>query len=127
MEKSIFDQMTHIATKVRQERKKRKFEIIKKSQKQKKSNFISFFKFPNYLRDDLVLSTKWLYGGFIISLDKLKLLVDPGAELLGRISKIEDLLSINSVFVSHNHIDHTAGINTALEFITLQPTKSSSF
>lgn len=82
-----------------------------------------FFKYPYELFDELILSTKWLFNGFLIYLGKVIILVDPGAEILTRIPDLKDLLKVNTLYISHGHIDHYADANIAIEFMVLPKQK----
>lgn len=59
----------------------------------------------------------WLYNGFVIGVDDMVLAVDPGVNFVLRLTESGfDLSSINHVFLSHLHLDHTADANTLLEW-----------
>lgn len=74
-----------------------------------------------YSKDDVAISSqKWLFNGFIIEYNDLKLCVDPGVDFLSRCSQSEiDLTDINSMFISHAHIDHYASANVISEQIAM--------
>lgn len=104
---------------LRRERRVKKNKIISDFKNDSQSMHLEFFKYPEYLVNDLILSTKWLFNGFIIKAGELNMLVDPGAELLSRIHDITSLLRLNTLFISHSHIDHYSSAEVALEFMKL--------
>lgn len=57
---------------------------------------------------------------------ELRMLVDPGVELLSKIANVEKLLGLNTLFISHSHIDHYASAEIALEFMKLPPNKRTT-
>lgn len=68
----------------------------------------------------------WLYNGFLIYLPGLVMLVDPGVDILYRmsLSKI-NISQINTMFISHGHLDHVAGANVVSDWLirSLQKTQ----
>lgn len=119
MKKSNSGNMVDLFRKLRAFRNETKKKLIKYVKRENTNYFIDFFKYPNALNNPIFLSTKWLYGGFIIDVGNLVILVDPGAELLSRIKDPQELLKANVLFISHAHIDHYASANVALEFMKL--------
>lgn len=60
----------------------------------------------------------WFYNGFIIELPKLSMLVDPGVDISYRLALGEyPITKINTLFISHAHLDHTAGVNTIMDWL----------
>lgn len=119
MKKLNIDSLSNEFKEVREARKRYSIRLYEKSLQQiSDENKVIFFRYPKYLENKFILSTKWLFNGFILHVGKVKLLVDPGAELLSRVPKIEHLLDINTLFISHAHIDHYAGANLAIELMT---------
>lgn len=60
----------------------------------------------------------WLYNGFIIYLPNLVMLVDPGVDILYRLAISNIAISqINTLFVSHGHLDHVGGANVILDWL----------
>ncbi len=70
----------------------------------------------------------WLYNGFLIVENELVMAVDPGPDFLYRlqISKINPSW-INSLFISHAHIDHYASANVLLDWLVRANQKVSIF
>ncbi|MFZ5365964.1 MAG: MBL fold metallo-hydrolase [Patescibacteria group bacterium] len=71
----------------------------------------------HYSKSNLYARTApWKYIGFVIYLDKLVMVVDPGAEFETRtFASGINPLEANTLFISHSHLDHYAGANVALE------------
>ncbi|MEI8143469.1 MAG: MBL fold metallo-hydrolase [Candidatus Berkelbacteria bacterium] len=81
-----------------------------------KGNFISFFgrQYKPFFRNDQ--GFRPLFCGFYIKFDGTELLVDPGANILDRSQASGvNLYRLNSVFISHSHIDHDNDANVAME------------
>lgn len=57
-----------------------------------------------------------LANGFVIYLPPLALLVDPGPDIITRaLASGVELQRLNSIFISHPHMDHYAGAEAAIE------------
>lgn len=71
-------------------------------------------------RDDKQLryGLPWIYNGFILYLPDLVMAVDPGVDFMYRasISRIT-LAQINTMYISHGHLDHVAGANILSDFL----------
>lgn len=60
----------------------------------------------------------WFYNGFLIELPKLSMIVDPGVDITYRLALGEyPITKINTLFISHSHLDHTAGGNTIMDWL----------
>lgn len=60
----------------------------------------------------------WFYNGFIIELPGLSMLVDPGVDITYRLTLGDyPITKINTLFISHSHLDHTAGANTLMDWL----------
>lgn len=122
--KSIsFPELRDKLIKLRLARKYKKDELSAKYLSLPPEYSIEFFTHPSFLNTELLLSTMWYYNGFIINLGELRMLVDPAVELLSRISSVETLLGLNTLFISHSHVDHYASAEIALEFMKV-PSKN---
>lgn len=70
-------------------------------------NFIAFFgrQFNPGYKWNTVLKPLW--SGFYIKYDDLEMMIDPGVNILERAEKIGiNLARVNTLFISHGHIDH---------------------
>ena len=57
-----------------------------------------------------------LANGFVVYLPPLALLVDPGPDIITRaLTSGVELQRLNSIFISHPHLDHYAGAEAAIE------------
>lgn len=60
----------------------------------------------------------WLYNGFLIYLPNLVMVVDPGIDFLYRLGISQTQISqINTIFISHGHLDHAGGANVISDWL----------
>jgi|GEM_PF-2624948 len=60
----------------------------------------------------------WLYNGFIVYLPNMVMLVDPGVDILYRLAISQlNIAEINTMFVSHAHLDHVSGANSVSDWL----------
>lgn len=61
---------------------------------------------------------QWYFNGFIVDFDGKLLIVDPGADFYTRFSKMDlDLNDVAALFISHEHIDHTASLPVLVDML----------
>jgi len=60
----------------------------------------------------------WIYNGFLLYLPGLVMAIDPGPDFMFRLGLSGiDISAINTIFVSHGHLDHVAGVNTLSDWL----------
>lgn len=113
-----YEEIINLEAKMREEKDEYKDPYYK----DKSSNTQSKIIFPEYHltnKNKQLLTIKgWFYNGFLIYLPEFVMLVDPGIEITYRldISGIK-INSINTMFVSHGHLDHVAGANVVMDWL----------
>lgn len=66
----------------------------------------------------LSLGAPWYFNGFIVELGKTRMVVDPGVDFMYRLVRSNyELETINSLFVSHEHLDHSSDANTLIDWL----------
>ena len=76
----------------------------------------------------VVLNQLLTTGGFIIKSGNIKLLVDPGPGALIRAQQFKkNIKEINSIFVSHRHLDHYNDLEVCIEVMTSGATKKKGY
>ena len=88
----------------------------------KSENSSNYIFFPKMLisknNTQLRYGLSWLYNGFIIKIDSFVMAVDPGVNFLLRLTENKyDITTINKLYISHLHIDHSADANTLMEYL----------
>lgn len=60
----------------------------------------------------------WLFNGFVLKINSNVLAVDPGVNFLLRLTESNfNVNSINNLFISHLHLDHSADANTLMDWM----------
>ena len=104
---------------------KQKKDLIKNSRynpNYKKTNQISKLKiiFPKLINrtDSKDSALQWYFNGFVISINGRLLVVDPGVDFYARFKKAGlNLADIAVIFISHDHIDHSASLHALLDML----------
>lgn len=120
---SNYQELKEKLTTLRQARRQKKEELAAKYISPSPESSIEFFPHPSFFNSQILLSTMWIFNGFVINLGKLRMLVDPAAELLSRVPSVESLMGLNTLFISHSHVDHYAGAEIALELMRIPSKK----
>lgn len=91
-----------------------------------KGNFLSFFGRQHRLFFKGDKGFRPVYGGFYVKHNNLEMLVDPGANLLSRSQNSGiNLYRLNTIFISHSHIDHANDANVAMEIASCNPDETT--
>ena len=122
-DKNNYQELKEKLITLRQARKQKKEELGAKYISLSPESSIEFFPHPSLFNSEILLSTMWIFNGFVINLGKLRMLVDPAAELLSRVPSVESLMGLNTLFISHSHVDHYASAEVALEFMRIPSKK----
>jgi ribonuclease BN (tRNA processing enzyme) len=93
-----------------------------KSSKQRRLPKNNYLYFPKTLisnqNKQLRFGTPWLFNGFILKIGEDVMAVDPGVNFLLRLSEDDfDLSTINKIYISHLHLDHSADANALMDWL----------
>lgn len=68
--------------------------------------------------EPLTKGLPWIYNGFLIYLPRLVMLVDPGVDILNRLSISGiNISQINTIYISHEHLDHSNGADVVADYL----------
>ena len=93
--------------------------ILHKKFRRQKDAIILLRHIDEFRENNEYLGDKWLYNGFVLRINNSLVIVDPGVSFYSRfLSSGLSLNQVNSIILTHKHLDHSNDLLVLLEIIT---------